>query len=424
VSVTEEETVLPACTYDLLAYGRPASWGSRQLNCNPDDEYTYDYCWFPDFYDATKTGRYGYPPVDYALINAPSTIVCQSTLDPDPATGEVFGAGSWCGMSTLARDAERTLGPACFPMTCNEKGQVLVTVNGETKTCDSPTLTFDGYRGELTCPNASLLCGMIDYTNFKPTPAPTNLPTPTPCQGRQLMVASPSGWIRSFEIGLDAEPTTIDGWLAAAELGGELYLLWPGTVSVSDETQVLMHASALSCEQVRVDFDLTGLKDATSYIRIGLYADPYWASDGNKEDPASDIQDVVLDWHKSLWLKTQDIRVSAEPEFSNIYAGQWEDQELDLLWLDTPGSTRADVVAAGWQEIKLMAGETKRFSLTFVTSGPSRAVGLRQNAEVATKVRAIGGVACATTLVAGLAITVGWNIHKKRASREAGVSEV
>ena len=356
VSRTANEAVQPKCTYDLLAYGRRASWGTLSgcSEASPPPQ-----CAYPGFYDATNTGHFGDPPTDYALVNIPTAVICRSTRAANATSGEAFGAGSFCGMSTINRGGARSSLPACFPMRCDSSGQVFVTVGGVEKPCTGATQTWEGFEGALTCPDPAVLCGMIDY--FASAPAPTRSPVATPCPGG-LTVVAPLQY--SFEIERDGEATTWEGWLVAAYRVGDpdddVYWLKPGGGSIPGAV-VKMAVNSTSCDTVKVVVDITA--SMTANFSLAIYGDTI-----DPRPHLAYVQPVELHKHDGIWLAILELGLISEPSFTTLYAGDWAGNLVDVLWADTPNATSADVVAGAWKDIRLTAGGSAQVSVTFTTN--------------------------------------------------------
>jgi hypothetical protein len=77
-------------------------------------------------------------------------------------------------MSSLTRGALKGAAPRCHSVACEENGTVWITVGSTAQECieDGERLEFDGFAGEIECPDPALLCGMKRFMKG-------NLPIPT-----------------------------------------------------------------------------------------------------------------------------------------------------------------------------------------------------------------------------------------------------
>ena len=86
----------------------------------------------------------------------------------DSTVEEEFGSESMCAMSSLTSTNETetsSLYPRCYKMRCDINQVLYITVVNETKIChhENQTLSFDGFKGYVLCPNPQYLCGIKQF---------------------------------------------------------------------------------------------------------------------------------------------------------------------------------------------------------------------------------------------------------------------
>jgi leishmanolysin-like peptidase len=141
---------------------------------------------------------------DYCpAVQAYSNRICRLVNDTFTGAdifGEVYGTGSMCFASTLRKQGYQTTGngAGCYQQRCDTSSTpavVVVRVDGSDYTCGAAgsTVTVPGFNGQLTCPDAAIVCS--PPTTYQPggganrtlpplpsassTPGPTSSPTPT-----------------------------------------------------------------------------------------------------------------------------------------------------------------------------------------------------------------------------------------------------
>lgn len=166
------------CTYDRLGIGM----------CDVASYTSALPAYMQYFFDSTLGAQVSV--ADYC----PGVVPFSNTICIDPSTtetqaiyGQTFGSSSRCFDSNLIKSQYRldSSGARCFAASCSSSGAILITIDGKTVQCptDGSAGTADlsalglSYRGQITCPKASVIC--TPQTPAPPTPPPTPMP-PTP----------------------------------------------------------------------------------------------------------------------------------------------------------------------------------------------------------------------------------------------------
>jgi hypothetical protein len=175
-----------SCTYDHLAKARNATMKRRLCGERRDGE-----CQFPEFYDATGIGFYGFTGLDYALIPYRS-FICKDITNAksdDPVFGTHFGPGAMCARSTLCLDGHTYTFPhassGCFLMDCPTQDVITIRVGEDEKTVNCAVSgeqkKVDGFDGYIECPDPKIVCGVINMrrgvgvsASVTPSPFPSS----------------------------------------------------------------------------------------------------------------------------------------------------------------------------------------------------------------------------------------------------------
>jgi hypothetical protein len=160
VARTGDVAISPRCTYDLRAVGSVPAIG--RLSEVPDWEWQ---ALHKDFVDPTGTGYYGLDMFDFTLISAPLEWCDDAEGRVDESQGWARGAGTGCALSNLSLPdgSPSALVPGCFKMRCDGNWQVVVSIDGVERVCDSREdwLSWPPRLGLMQCPDASILCGPL-----------------------------------------------------------------------------------------------------------------------------------------------------------------------------------------------------------------------------------------------------------------------
>jgi hypothetical protein len=195
-----EELYQYVCTFDHRAIG--ITWRGEQRDCN--NKSTGE-CAYPSFYDPQQLNRYGQSATDYVVMPIPrsGTDYCRKgpvdlLVDSYPGNyqvqGAYYGEHSYCALSTLqARTSPITLPtpyPQCFNMACDIYDRIVVNVANQTQICreKGDLIKFEGFNGEITCPDPAILCG-IDRYDVPAQALPTVTRSPAP--GSPAVTAEP-----------------------------------------------------------------------------------------------------------------------------------------------------------------------------------------------------------------------------------------
>jgi hypothetical protein len=173
------------CNYDFtgvaLCRGQPVD------SMVPSDEDDLKFCMMVNFSDLLGTEEQrlrGTSEVhDFLMYRAPySNGRCSDLANNNDAArrnGEVYGGESLCLMSTLSRSLFAPYSQqhgACYKIMCNDDGNVSVFVDKMERVCRTTgqQLVFDGFNGNIECPEPRQLCAIRRfYGLLGPTAGPT-----------------------------------------------------------------------------------------------------------------------------------------------------------------------------------------------------------------------------------------------------------
>jgi hypothetical protein len=148
------------CTFDHRGTFESQIFGRRNCLSNGGE------CDFPEFYDATNIGYYGFEGLDYALIAIPVRDCMLSA-----------GKRRMCAAGTLNSYQNQYRG-ACYAMDCEDDGTLRIWVgsDGASVSCTArdETKNLTGYTGYIKCPDPNIICGLFRFekAHLMPTPDP------------------------------------------------------------------------------------------------------------------------------------------------------------------------------------------------------------------------------------------------------------
>jgi hypothetical protein len=173
------------CSFDFLSKGKCSPY-TRFDGCRDDEvsgSFVSTFCkkvgkaGLEGFYNPREWPRIGTSEeLGFQVVKLPNEWQMCSRRQRRNGAWETYGSSSMCFMSNMSSKEEgvvSALRPGCFHATC-ARGSLTVEVGDEEKKCleEGQKLSFDGFIGELVCPNPDLMCAMWDYYSMQDAQIP------------------------------------------------------------------------------------------------------------------------------------------------------------------------------------------------------------------------------------------------------------